>query len=162
VYQLFRRFEELPRIFPHLVSVEQRGPSITHWVAKGPGTSTVAWDAEINNEVEGELIGWRSLSGSDVDTAGSVHFKNAPGGRGTEVVVHLKYDPPAGLVGATLAKVFGRDAETEIETGLFRMKQILEAGEFATAEGQPKGPRIPHRQQRTNGQEQNMNQEVTA
>ena len=51
----------------------------SHWVAKGPVGTRVEWDAEIHNEIEDELIAWRSLPGADVDQAGSVHFSPAAG-----------------------------------------------------------------------------------
>ena len=85
------------------------------------------------------MIAWRSLAGADVDNAGSVRFMPAPGGRGTEVRVSLKYDPPAGLVGATVAKLFGENPEQQIEADLRRFKQVMEASEAPTNEGQPSG-----------------------
>ena len=114
-----------------------RGDKRSHWVAKAPLETTVEWDAEIITEREGSLIGWRSLEGSEVDTAGSVHFTPAPAGRGTEVRVVLKYDPPAGKVGAAVARMFGAAPEQEIEEDLRRFKQIMEAGEAPTTLGQP-------------------------
>ena len=82
---------------------------------------------------------WRSLPGSDVDTAGSVHFTPAPGGRGTEVRVSLKYDPPAGKAGAMVARLFGEAPEQQIEGDLCRFKQLMEAGEIPRTTGQPRG-----------------------
>ena len=105
----------------------------------GPCNRPVEWYAEIINEVPSELIGWKSLPGSDVDCAGSVRFTDAPGGRGTEVRVELQYNPPAGMVGAYLARLFGREPEQEIEADLGRLKQYLEGGEVATTAGQPQG-----------------------
>ena len=140
VYQFWRNFENLPRVMEHLVSVDAQSDPRLHWVAEGPGGARVEWDAEIHNDLENELIAWRSLPASEVDSAGSVRFKDAPGNRGTEVIIELQYNPPAGLIGASLAKLFGRDAETEIESDLFRLKQFLEAGEVASTEGQSKGP----------------------
>lgn len=139
VYQFWRDFENLPRVMEHLLSVEAKADPVSHWIAEGPGGMRVEWDAEIHNDIENELIAWRSLPGSQVDSAGSVRFKDAPGKRGTEVIVELQYNPPAGLIGASLAKLFGRDAQTEIESDLFRLKEFLESGEVATTEGQPKG-----------------------
>jgi uncharacterized membrane protein len=129
----------------HLVSVDVLSETRSHWVARGPAGRRLEWDAEIHNDVENGLIAWRSLRGSDVDSAGSVHFKDAPGGRGTEVVVHLQYNPPAGMVGATVAKLLGHDAETEIESDLYRLKQFLECGEVAVTEGQTRGGQAPTR-----------------
>ena len=42
------------------------------------------------------------LHGSQIATAGSVHFTELPYGRGTEVRVELKYDPPGGTLGSWL------------------------------------------------------------
>jgi uncharacterized membrane protein len=89
--------------------------------------STVEWDAEVINEKENELIAWRSLKGADVDTAGSVHFLPVSGNRGTEVKVTLKYNPPGGKVGSTIARMFGAAPEQEIEEDLHRFKQLMEA-----------------------------------
>src|SRR5215217_459581 len=74
LYTFWRNFEQLPRFMQHLVSVRQIDPRRSHWVAKAPAGRTVQWDAEIINEVPGELIGWRTLDGADVVSAGSVHF----------------------------------------------------------------------------------------
>jgi uncharacterized membrane protein len=149
LYRFWRNFENLPRIMSHLVSVEERDDRISYWIAQGPAGTRVRWHAEVYNELPNELIAWRSLPGSQVDSAGSVQFKDAPGGRGTEVIVHLQYNPPLGFVGAQVAKLFGRDAATEIEADLFRLKQLMETGEVATIEGQPQGPSRPEPRRET-------------
>lgn len=139
VFRFWRQFENLPHFMRHLVSVQAIGENRWRWEAKGPMDRDVMWDAEIINEIPNELIAWRSLKGSDVDSAGSVRFKDAPGGRGTEIRVELQYDPPAGVLGAYVARLFGREPEQEIKSDLARLKQFLEAGEVATTEGQPHG-----------------------
>jgi uncharacterized membrane protein len=130
LYRFWRSFENLPRFMNHLESVTTSG-NRSHWVAKAPAGTSVEWDAEVYNEKEGELIAWRSLEGSDVDNAGSVHFTAAPGGAGTEVRVVLKYDPPAGVVGATIAKLFGEEPSQQIREDLGRFKQLMETGSTA-------------------------------
>ena len=139
LYRFWRNFENLPRFMNHLESVHVTGNNRSHWVAKAPAGRTVEWDAEIYNEKENELIAWRSLEGADVDSAGSVHFQAAPSGRGTEVRVVLKYDPPGGIVGATIAKLFGEEPSQQIEDDLRRFKQVMETGEIPTTTGQPSG-----------------------
>ena len=139
LYRYWRNFENLPRIMSHLESVHVTGEGRSHWVAKGPAGTTVEWDAEVYNEKENELIAWRSLEGADVDNAGSVHFTPAPGGRGTEVRVVLKYDPPAGKVGAAVAKLLGEEPSGQVQEDLRRFKQFMETGETPTTEGQPSG-----------------------
>ena len=139
LYRFWRNLENLPQFMRHLESVEKVTDTISHWRAKGPAGTRVEWDAEIHNEVPNQLIGWRSLEGADVVSAGSVNFDAAAGGRGTRVTVHLQYSPPGGKVGAAVARLFGRDAETEIREDLRRFKQIVEAGEVPTTSGQPRG-----------------------
>ncbi|HEX5709534.1 MAG TPA: SRPBCC family protein [Pyrinomonadaceae bacterium] len=141
LYRFWRNFENLPRFMNHLEQVRITGEKTSHWVAKGPAGSSVEWDAEVYNEKENEMIAWRSLEGSDVDNAGSVHFEPATGGRGTIVRVVLKYDPPAGKLGAIVARLFGESPEVQIDEDLRRFKQVMETGESATTKGQPSGRR---------------------
>jgi uncharacterized membrane protein len=139
LYRFWRNFENLPRFMKHLESVKVEGNGRSHWVAKGPAGTSVEWDAEVYNEKENELIAWRSLEGSQVDNAGSVHFEPAASGRGTVVRVVLKYDPPAGKLGAAVARLFGESPAQQIDEDLRRFKQLMETGETATTEGQPSG-----------------------
>lgn len=139
LYRFWRNLENLPRFMRHLDSVERVTDTISRWRAKGPGGTTVEWEAEINNEVPNKVIGWRSLENADVVSAGSVNFDQSGRGRGTRVTVHLQYSPPGGKVGATIARLFGKDAETEIREDLRRFKQLIETGEVPTTHGQPRG-----------------------
>jgi uncharacterized membrane protein len=135
LYDFWRNLENLPRFMRHLESVQVEGDR-SHWVAKGPLGICVQWDAEIYNENPNEMIAWRSLEGADVDNTGSVHFTPAPPGRGTEVRVVLKYNPPAGKLGAGIAKLLGEDPKQQILDDLRRFRQLVEAGAIATTEGQ--------------------------
>jgi uncharacterized membrane protein len=140
VYAFWRNLENLAEFMEHVESVHVSGPGgKSHWVAKGPGGRRIEWDAAIINEIPNELIGWRSLEGSEVANAGSVHFADAAGGRGTEVRVALQYNPPGGTVGAFVAKLFGEEPSSQIHKDLKRLKTRLEAGVVPTTEGQPAG-----------------------
>jgi uncharacterized membrane protein len=141
VYRFWRQVENLPRFMTHLKSVTQLSDGRWRWVAEGPGNVAVEWDAEIINEVENKVIGWRSLPGSDVATAGSVNFESVRGGRSTQISVHLQYAAPGGRLGALVASIAGREPSQTIREDLRRLKQLLEAGEIAraTAEALPGG-----------------------
>ncbi|MET0211625.1 MAG: SRPBCC family protein [Vicinamibacterales bacterium] len=134
VYAFWRRFENLPRFMTYLERVDDLGNGRTHWVAKGPLGTTVEWHAEIINEVENQVIGWRSLPGSEVTMAGSVNFDRVRNGRATRVLVRLQYAPAAGRAGALLARLFGREPSQTIREDLRRFKQLLEAGEVPVAQ----------------------------
>jgi uncharacterized membrane protein len=137
LYRFWRDFENLPRIMDHLESVTVLSTERSHWKAKAPAGTSVEWDAVIHNEVENELIAWKSTDDADVKNAGSVHFKAAPGGRGTEVRVVLEYEPPAGKVGAAVAKLLGEEPNVQVREDLRRFKQIMEMGEEAASEARP-------------------------
>lgn len=131
IYRFWRNFENLPRFMDHLESVRVLDEQRSHWVVKGPAGTRVEWDAEIHNEIPNELIAWRSLPEAEVDHAGSVHFDPAPGG--TEVRVILRYDPPAGRVGAAVARLFGEEPSHQVAEDLRRFKQVMEAVDLAGA-----------------------------
>jgi uncharacterized membrane protein len=135
VYQFWRNFENLPRFMRHLKSVERLDDTRSRWRAKGPAGLTFAWDAEIVQDRPDEWIAWRSIEGSDVENSGSVRFRPAPGARGTEIRVQLQYDPPAGVIGRTLAKLFGEEPDQQIHEDLHRFKQLMETGEIAVSDG---------------------------
>jgi uncharacterized membrane protein len=139
IYRFWRDLQNLPRFMKHLESVRATGDKRSHWAAKAPAGRTVEWDAEITEDRPNELIAWRSLEGADVDSVGHVRFERAPGGRGTIVKVEMQYSPPAGRVGATVAKLLGVGPEWRIKDDLRRFKQLMEVGEIITTEGQPAG-----------------------
>jgi uncharacterized membrane protein len=138
VYRFWHDLQNLPRFMAHLESVRVTGDGRSHWRAKGPMGRAVEWEAEIVDDHPGELIAWRSLEGA-VGNSGSVRFTDAPGGRGTEVWVDLRYDPPAGVVGTTFAKLFGEHPDQQVRDDLRRFKQVMETGEVVRSEGSPEG-----------------------
>jgi uncharacterized membrane protein len=131
LYAWWKNFENLPRIMKHLESVKVLDEKRSHWTAAGPAGTHVAWDAEIINDEPDELIAWRSLADAQVDNAGSVRFVQTS--LGTQVHVVLDYIPPAGRVGAAFARLLGEAPSQQIEQDLRRFKQLMEAGEIATA-----------------------------
>jgi uncharacterized membrane protein len=139
IYTFFRNFENLPRFMSHLQSVTVLDDKRSHWKTKGPAGSDVEWDAEIINEIPNELIGWRSVEDSQIANAGSVHFKQASGDRGTDVKVILRYDPPGGVLGAVISKLFGEDPSHQVKEDLRALKMLMETGEIATTDGQSNG-----------------------
>jgi len=125
VYRFWRELENLPRFMTHLESVEQLTGTLSRWRAKGPAGTHVEWNAEIINEMPNQVIGWRSIEGSDVVSAGSVNFEDRHGA--TRVRIRLQYSPPGGKIGDAVARLLGRDAATEIRQDLRRIKEVMEA-----------------------------------
>lgn len=145
LYNYWHNFENLPTFMKHVKSVRvmnetrtQSGAKLTHWIVNAPAGQSVEWDAEIIKDEPNHLIAWASVEGADVDNSGFVRFMPAPGDRGTEVKVVLEYNIPGGMLAAALAKLFGEEPEQQIGDELRRFKQLMEAGEIATTEGQPR------------------------
>lgn len=127
LYRIWRNFENLPVFMDHIVSVTETDDTNSHWVIRAPAGMVVSWDAHVVNDIENELIAWETVEGSGVDNAGSVHFED-DGEDGTRIRIVLRYDPPADLFGAFVAKFLGNDPQRQIEQDLRRFKQIMEVG----------------------------------
>jgi len=102
----------------------------------------ITWEAELTSDRYAEMIGWRSVEGSAVETAGYVKFIPAAGGRGTMVRVALEYYPPAGYLGAGISKLFGKSPKFMVEQALRKFKQLFETGEVARAEMRPENATV--------------------
>ena len=138
VYDFWRGLERLPQFMHHLESVEWLDERTTRWRAAAP-VGQVGWDAELTEDVRGERIAWRSLPGTSVPNSGSVDLTPAPGGRGTEVRVHLTYSVPGGRAGRAVARLLGEEPHQQVEDDLRRFKQVIETGQVVRSDGSPEG-----------------------
>jgi uncharacterized membrane protein len=139
VYRYWRNLENLPRFMEHVESVRELDNRRSAWVVKGPLGHDVEWTAHIITDRENEMISWESLPGAEVQNAGSVWFEPAAGGSSTEVKVSLQYLPPAGVIGATVAKWLGESPEQQLRTDLAQFKTLIESGQVAAAVAQENG-----------------------
>ncbi len=130
VYRFWRNLENLPKFMEHVQSIRVIDYRRSHWVVKGPAGSDVEWTAQILTDRENSLISWESLPGAEVQNAGSVRFEPVNNGLSTEVKVSMQYLPPAGVIGATVAKLFGEAPDQQLEEDLERFKELL-AGQAA-------------------------------
>lgn len=136
LYEYWRDFENLPQFSPHLNNVRTIGANRSEWSTDGP-TGPVTWIAEMTVDKPGEVIGWNTVEGSDVEMHGVVKFQDAPQGRGTEVSVYIKLKAPWGPIGKFAAKATGNSPDQEVEEMLRRFKTLMESGEVPVVEGQP-------------------------
>ncbi|MEB3308740.1 MAG: SRPBCC family protein [Snowella sp.] len=135
LYNFWRNFENLPTFMEHLQFVKVYNETRSHWIATAP-LQNVEWDAEIIKDEPHHLIAWTSVEGAEINHSGFIRFQNATGGRGTEVKVVMEYLPPGGAIANLISKIFGESPEQQIGDDLSRFKQLMEAGEIATIEGQ--------------------------
>lgn len=130
VFYFWRQLSNLPVFMKHLDAVVETDGKRSRWVARGPGgIGTIAWDAEIVKEEPGTFIGWRSLPGSKVSTAGRVTFQDTLDG-GTEMELMITYRPPAGYVGSGLAWLLNPAFRNMINKDIQRFKHYMETGEI--------------------------------
>ncbi len=133
LYTYWRDFQNLPRFMENVRDVKPEGDLI-RWTISGPMGRDVAVETRIVEDRPGELISWRSTAGSDIDTEGKVTFRDAPGGRGTEVEAIIAYKPPAGELGRWIATLFQSEPAIQGRRELKRFKMLMEAGEIATSQ----------------------------
>jgi uncharacterized membrane protein len=127
VFAFWSRVENFPRFMSHLKEVRDLGNGRSHWVAEGPGGIAVSWDAEITELKKDQVLGWKSVRESKVDTEGVVKFSQDRGG-GTSVAIRMRYCPPAGVLGHSVARLFGADPKSEMDDDLVRLKSLMEIG----------------------------------
>jgi uncharacterized membrane protein len=121
VYAFWRDLDRLSAALPRFVSATEIDAARSEWSL----ADRARWTAEIINDEPGKLIGWQTLSGADIVSAGSVRFNDA-GGNATDLVVHMQYSPPFGRLGASLAELFGKGANEIVEESLAAAKQAIE------------------------------------
>lgn len=137
VYDFWRNFQNLPRVMRHLKAVAPIDGTRSRWTAYAPLGQTLSWEAEIINERYDEMIAWQSVPGSQVATAGSVHLDDSSSGKGTEITITLKYDPPGGHLADRIAHLLGQSLEDELKSDLHAFKKSLESDEWPIADDQP-------------------------
>jgi uncharacterized membrane protein len=135
LFAFWRDFSNLPAVMENVEAIRPTsgGKDQAVWTIKAPGGRTVDIETEIVREIDNELIAWKSVEGSDIDTHGRVRFVDAPGDRGTRVTLVIAYDAPGGAVGKAIAKAFMREPETQARHDLKRFKMLMETGEIATS-----------------------------
>jgi uncharacterized membrane protein len=91
------------------------------------------------DEVERAWAGADELRQKVAAADATFSFDDAPGNRGTELAVELVHAPPAGDLGAAVARVAGKDLATQLSDDLRRFKQLVETGEIVRSDALPQG-----------------------
>jgi uncharacterized membrane protein len=145
VYAFWHDFQNLPRFMSHIAVVGVLADRLTRWQTVAQDGTVIEWDVEMIEARPRELIAWQSAEGADVPNSGEVHFRPAPGGRGTEVEVEVRYDVPAGKLGRMVARLLGKDPGQQVASDLRRFKQVLETGEVILSDATVVGDRLAQR-----------------
>jgi len=133
VYACWRDFSNIPRFLEHVESIEATGDHTHRWTIETDRGRQICMQTRIVSDVENEELIWRTTEESDIESEGSVLFRDAPGDRGTEVIAIVSYRQPGGTVGQVAARLLQVDPTTQVRRGLKRLKMLLETGEIATS-----------------------------
>ncbi|HSX53867.1 MAG TPA: SRPBCC family protein [Sphingomonas sp.] len=132
LFAYWRDLTNLATFMDNVERIDMLDGKRSRWVVKAPGDTVVEWTAVITEERDGEVIAWASEEGADVPNSGRIDFRDSTGGRGTIVTATILYDPPAGIIGKVIAKMFQREPAIQARRDLRRFKQLMETGEIAT------------------------------
>jgi len=141
VYSRWRDFSTFPNFMENVVSVTPLDQTRSRWVVEGPADSTIEFETRITEDRPNELIAWESDEDAEVRNSGRVTFRDAAGGRGTEIEAVIAYDPPGGAVGRMAAKLFQKEPGIQAKRELRRFKQLMETGAIATEASGSAAPR---------------------
>ncbi|MDT9600285.1 SRPBCC family protein [Sphingosinicella rhizophila] len=133
IYAFWRHLPNLAGVMENIERIDLVDDRRSRWLVKGPGGKSFEWEAVITEDEPGRLLAWQSVEGSDISHSGRVEFFDAAPGRGTMVRATLAYDPPGGLIGEWIAKLFQREPNLQARRDLRRLKQFLETGEISSS-----------------------------
>ena len=123
-YTRWRNLEDLPQFLDYLDRVDVLSENRSVWVTRSVAGQNLRWEAEIIRDVPGEIIGWRSMPGSELNTSGSVRFTETSGG--TLVTITMKYGTESALLEKALLALLDNDPEQQMEAMLWRFKVAVE------------------------------------
>ena len=137
--ELWRDPEHLTRLVGPVAEVDAASGGVDRhqWTVRGPLERNVTWETRLVEDQPGEVLRWESLEDAAVPMEGTVRFRPAPGDRGTEVTLRVRFDPPGGALGTTVMTYLDIVPETLVSEALRRSKRLAETGEIPTLEHNP-------------------------
>lgn len=131
VYQTWVDFEGFPSFMTHVLRVRRLADRSEQerwrWTIRTALGLEMTFDAVVTEREENRMLAWHTEDGALIRHTGQVHFRANEDGS-TTIDVRLVYDPLAGAVGHTLARLLGADPKRQMDDDLLRMKTFLETG----------------------------------
>lgn len=135
--ELARDPETVGRIVGRFADVESTDEDRHRWSVRGPLDRTFSWETRIVEEQSGERLRWEPVDGPAVFEEWSMDFGPAPGDRGTEVTLRVRFDPPGGTLAGRGIERLDVVPGTLVRETLDRFKSLAETGEVPTLEDNP-------------------------
>jgi uncharacterized membrane protein len=139
VYGFWRDCNNWPLLMKGVESARALGPRSIAWTKSDHGQA-VEGRTEIVEDIPEKYLRWYSAIG-DVKHDVYIDMKPAPGNRGTEVRLMQRRRGPASVIAQIFCSITGQNFEQYARESLRALKQLLEAGEVPTTDGQPRGMR---------------------
>ncbi|MBW6527879.1 SRPBCC family protein [Sphingomonas sp. RHCKR7] len=124
------------RIWAHFADVTARDDGTADWIARGPAGGQYRWRTKIM-ATSPDDIRWASLDGADVPNTGALALRPAPGDRGTELHLDVRFDPPGGIIGKAASKLFHIVPGEIVRKALYQFRALALTGEIPTTDPQP-------------------------
>jgi uncharacterized membrane protein len=128
--------ETQSRIWAHFATVTPIADRTAEWVAQGPAGGEYRWRTAMSGS-ESDDVRWTTENGADVPNVGVLTFRPAPGDRGTELHLDVRFDPPGGTIGQAVSKLFHIAPREIVRTALYRFRALALTGEIPTTDPQP-------------------------
>ncbi len=141
LYAFFRNFDNLPKFMKHLQTRQRDRRDAVPLGGPGPGRRdrVVGRRHHQRRARRADRLAQPGRRRRGLGRVGPLPGRaRRPRHRGEGVD---DYVPPGGKIGAAVAKLFGRSGESEVREDLRRFKQLMEAGEVTTIDGQSHGAR---------------------
>ena len=133
---LWLKPETQSRIWSHFATVRAVDDRTVDWSVPGLTGGDYRWRT-VTVEAAPERLRWSTQDGADVPNIGVLAFRPAPGDRGTELHLAVRFDPPGGAIGQALAKLFHIAPHEIVRTALYRFRALALTGEIPTTDPQP-------------------------
>lgn len=136
LHTLWLRPDTQSRIWAHFAKVTTLDGRTAEWIAHGPAGGEYRWRTEVD-ETDANDVRWSTRDGADVPNTGVLAFRAAPGDRGTELHLDVRFDPPGGVVGQAASKLFHIVPSEIVRKALYRFRALALTGEIPTTDPQP-------------------------
>lgn len=143
LYNMWRDVTKAPKFQEYVVSVEPKSATRSTWTfgdPEDPNGKRLSYDTEVFEDVPGERISWRSVD-TPMQEQGTVIFTEAPGGRGTRVLLMEEIMVPGGRFAIAAAALMKRTPRQVVIEDLRHFKELAESGEIPSVVDNPHGPR---------------------
>jgi uncharacterized membrane protein len=137
IFSFWRDFNNWPLFMDGMDRMQSVQQGFARWAGEG---GSIQGASRILEEQAGSFLRWRSRVEADEYEA-SLELRPAPANQGTEVHLRLVGLKPQPAISQLLRSATGDSTEQWGRETLRALKQLMEAGEVPTTDGQPHGVR---------------------